>query len=218
MISIENELKGKISTEDDLEVKWDSATGPRGYSAYEVAVKNGYRDSEENWLKSLKGEQGKAFTYDDFTSEQLEKLKGPKGDTGDIGPKGDAFKYEDFTEEQLKALTGPQGPEGLQGPPGLKGDTGERGEKGEVGTKWYFGYQDVLEEEGRLADANIGDLLLTPEGYISMFNGTDWEYQGKFDMSMYVSTDSEAWKNLEKRLKTLEDNALYFDVLEEIEE
>ncbi len=49
------------------------------------------------------GPQGKAFTYSDFTEEQLAALKGPKGD---IGPQGE---------------TGPQGPEGPQGP---KGDSG----------------------------------------------------------------------------------------------
>lgn len=45
-----------------------------------------------------KGDTGAAFTYSDFTAEQLAALKGPKGDTG------------------------AQGPQGIQGP---KGDTGE---------------------------------------------------------------------------------------------
>jgi len=34
---------------------------------------------------------------------------GPKGDTGEQGPKGDPFTYEDFTAEQLEGLRGPQG-------------------------------------------------------------------------------------------------------------
>ena len=37
--------------------------------------------------QGAKGEKGDAFTYADFTQEQLASLKGPKGDTG---PKGDA--------------------------------------------------------------------------------------------------------------------------------
>lgn len=37
------------------------------------------------------------------------------------GPKGDAFTYEDFTPEQLKDLTGPQGPEGPPGEKGETG-------------------------------------------------------------------------------------------------
>lgn len=38
-----------------------------------------------------------------------------KGEKGDQGEKGDAFTYEDFTEEQLVALTGPTGPVGPKG-------------------------------------------------------------------------------------------------------
>ena len=36
-----------------------------------------------------KGEKGDAFTYEDFTEEQLASLKGEKGDKGDPGAKGD---------------------------------------------------------------------------------------------------------------------------------
>ena len=36
-----------------------------------------------------KGEKGDAFTYSDFTAEQLASLKGEKGDIGPQGPKGD---------------------------------------------------------------------------------------------------------------------------------
>ena len=58
------------------------------------------------------GPKGDAFTYEDFTAEQLAALKGQKGDTGDPGPKGDAFTYEDFTPEQLAALKGQKGDAG----------------------------------------------------------------------------------------------------------
>ena len=98
-----------------------------------------------------KGDKGDAFTYNDFTSEQLAALKGPKGEQGiqgPAGPKGDAFKYSDFTEDQLSALKGPQGEQGIQGPKGeafkysdftpeqlesLKGPKGDQGEKGDTG-------------------------------------------------------------------------------------
>lgn len=67
---------------------------------------------------------------------------GPKGEQGDPGPKGDAFTYSDFTQEQLAGLkgpkgdtgeTGPQGPQGEQGPTGAKGDTGPQGPQGPKG-------------------------------------------------------------------------------------
>ena len=73
------------------------------------------------------GLKGDAFTFEDFTPEQLESLRGPKGDTGLQGLKGD------------KGDTGPQGPQGekgdtgLQGPQGEKGDTGPQGPQGETG-------------------------------------------------------------------------------------
>lgn len=88
------------------------------------------------------GEKGEAFKYEDFTPEQLEQLRGPKGDDGFIkfeeltpeqkeqlrgpagkdgkdGKDGKAFTYEDFTQEQLNALKGPKGE------PGQKGDKGD---------------------------------------------------------------------------------------------
>ena len=53
-----------------------------------------------------KGDKGDAFTYSDFTADQLASLKGEKGDTGPQGPKGD---------------TGETGPQGEQGPAGQDG-------------------------------------------------------------------------------------------------
>lgn len=50
------------------------------------------------------GPQGDPFTYDDFTPEQLEALRGPQGIQGETGEKGEAFTYEDFTPEQLDAM------------------------------------------------------------------------------------------------------------------
>lgn len=83
---------------------WDTATGT-------------FKDSGE----PSKGDKGDAFTYADFTAEQLAGLKGPKGDAftyadftaeqlaGLKGPKGDAFEYSDFTPAQLAALKGDPG-------------------------------------------------------------------------------------------------------------
>ena len=86
----------------------------------------------------LKGDKGDAFVYENFTAEQLEKLKGPKGDTGEkgeTGEKGNPFVYSDFTSEQLESLRGPQGIQGEQGPRGEMGPQGERGVQGPEGPK-----------------------------------------------------------------------------------
>ena len=109
------------------------------------------------------GPKGDAFTYNDFTEEQLAALKGPKGDKGEQGdvgpigpqglqglqgiqgpigpqgPKGEAFKYTDFTQEQLEALKGPQGEPGPQGPQGEKGEPGEQGPQGLQGPQGETG-------------------------------------------------------------------------------
>ena len=60
-------------------------------------------------LEKLKGPKGEPFKYSDFTQDQLNALKGPKGD------KGEPFKYSDFTAEQLLALKGPKGDPGSGG-------------------------------------------------------------------------------------------------------
>ena len=52
---------------------------------------------------------------------------GPKGETGD------AFTYEDFTPEQLAGLKGDKGDTGASGAKGDKGDTGDSGPKGDTG-------------------------------------------------------------------------------------
>ena len=55
-------------------------------------------DKGDQGLQGPKGDKGDAFTYEDFTPEQLAALKGEKGDKGDQG------------------LQGPQGPQGEPGP------------------------------------------------------------------------------------------------------
>ena len=75
------------------------ATGPQG----PIGPKGDKGDTGPQGPAGLKGD---AFTFEDFTPEQLASLKGPKGDTGaqgEIGPKGD------------KGDTGPQGPQGEKG-------------------------------------------------------------------------------------------------------
>ncbi len=77
-----------------------------------------------------KGEKG------DIGPQGIQGERGPQGETGPKGEKGDAFTYRDFTSEQLASLkgdkgdSGPKGEQGIQGPPGPKGDKGEKGDPG----------------------------------------------------------------------------------------
>ena len=58
----------------------------RGYSAYEIAVQNGYGGTEEEWLASLKGENSYQLAvlegYTGTLEEWIASLKGEKGDPG----------------------------------------------------------------------------------------------------------------------------------------
>ncbi|EAJ5683123.1 hypothetical protein BBZ05_04380 [Campylobacter lari] len=75
---------------------------------------------------SLKGEKGDAFTYEDFTPEQLQSLKGDSGAKGEDGKsayelwlskEGNAGKSED---EFLASLKGEKGDKGDSGSSNLK--------------------------------------------------------------------------------------------------
>ena len=95
-------------------------------------------------LNGAKGDKGDAFTYNDFTPEQLAALKGPKGDKGDIG------------------LTGPQGETGPVGPQGPKGDTGAQGEQGIQGVKGDpFSYADFTAEQIKELQKPATDIIVT---------------------------------------------------------
>ena len=114
-------------------------TNPEVGVAYGIGTAEPYDiyiyDENKGWVnngplqgaKGDQGEKGDPFTYDDFTSEQLAALKGPKGDTGATGPKGD------------------KGDTGSQGPKGDKGDKGDQGIQGETGPK---GDQGIQGEQG----------------------------------------------------------------------
>lgn len=98
-------IKGKKGDKGEKGDKGDKGdTGPQGLQG----------------IQGLKGEKGDAFTYNDFTKEQLAGLKGEKGDVGPQGPQG---------------LKGDKGEQGVKGEQGLKGDTGPKGETGAKGAK-----------------------------------------------------------------------------------
>lgn len=120
--------------------------GTRGYSAYEVAVLNGFEGTIDEWLASLQGEQGP---------------EGPEGPQGNPGPTGltpsirvgSVTTGEPNTNVEIsitgtpevpivnfkipkgaKGDTGETGPQGLTGPAGPAGPAGPKGDKGDPGT------------------------------------------------------------------------------------
>lgn len=100
--------------------------GKDGKSAYDLAVENGFKGTEAEWLDSLKhGPQGPA---------------GKTGEQGKDGKNG-LSAYEEAkaagfigTEAQwLASLRGPEGPQGPQGEPGQAGKDGKDGKTGPQG-------------------------------------------------------------------------------------
>ena len=76
--------------------------GPQGIKG-EKGDKGDKGDQGDTGPQGETGAKGDAFTFADFTPEQLASLRGPKGDTGATGPQGE---------------TGAAGPQGPQGEPG----------------------------------------------------------------------------------------------------
>lgn len=101
--------------------EFDGESGADGKSAYEIAVEQGFKGNKNEWLESLKGEDGvigkdgMSVTHKwDGTTLSITSASGTssvnlKGEKGDTGSRGDAFTYEDFTEEQLTLLKGEKG-------------------------------------------------------------------------------------------------------------
>ena len=65
--------------------------------------------------------------------DELKGDTGPQGVKGDTGNTGDAFTFDDFTPEQLASLKGATGDTGATGSKGDKGDKGDTGAKGDTG-------------------------------------------------------------------------------------
>lgn len=111
----------------ELEIRFDT-----GLSAYEIAVKNGFSGTEDEWLASLKGEP---MTWEDLTPEQREELSGkdfqilgyydtlealqqavPSPERGDAYGVGTSYPYDiyvyDGISKKWKNNGAIQGPEG----------------------------------------------------------------------------------------------------------
>ena len=137
-------LQGSINTKINLSGELFKM-GTKGYSAYEVAVQQGFKGTVDEWLASLVGPPGQdgSIKFEELTPEQKEMLRGPKGDP---------FLYSDFTAEQLEALIGPLGPQGIDGPQGPAGTPGADGKAATV----KVGTVTTLEAGSNATVTNVG--------------------------------------------------------------
>ena len=173
-----------------------TVSGENGSLAYDANIYDGI-SADHSWdgttltitsasgtsSADLKGEKGDAFTYADFTAEQLEALRGPQGIQGETG-EGLNLLGAFETEEELSNAV-PQGNPGegyivgedlyiwnvaeqtwknvgaIRGPEGPQGEQGIQGEP-----LTYDGMTDVQKAE--LKDAVIADMGGTLENYATI--------------------------------------------------
>ena len=115
-------------------------------------------------IKGEKGEQGKAFTYDDFTPEQLQALKGEKGDISNISvtATSDDTSSDTPTVDVTKSgtITEPVFDFAFHGLKGQKGDTGEKGADGFTPT--ITENADNTDDSYKLDIVNSNGTITTP--------------------------------------------------------
>lgn len=143
----------------------------------------------ERGLQGEKGEKGDKGDQGEV---------GPRGEQGLEGPQGAAFTYEDFTEEQLAALVGPQGPQGEKGDKGDPGEGAsswnDLTDKPVIGGSSEVVLAEttiVISEDGEgfIEDATATSL---EEGvtYIVEYNGTKYKCVGQvYDTTSLGGTD-----------------------------
>lgn len=143
--------------------------GEAGKSAYDIAVENGFKGTEAEWLESLKSESaydiwiksGHRGTQIDF----LNWLKGEQGDQGEQGEKGDNGKdgKDGHNSAWLVGETLPYADEGNDGDLYLDYSTWDVWYK--VEGKWiYLGNikGETLPKEQEEVKLDFGELTLAP--------------------------------------------------------
>nr|DAD62168.1 MAG TPA: collagen triple helix repeat protein [Caudoviricetes sp.] len=151
----------------------------RGLSAYEIAKQEGFTGTVDEWLASLKGakgDKGDTFKLSDLSPEELNSIKGPRGETGYTGPqgpRGEAGPKGDRGDIGPKGdigLTGPKGEQGIQGVQGPRGEQGPRGIQGKDGKSFTLShtYSTVEKMNADADNINEDEFVAITDGHIFM--------------------------------------------------
>ena len=151
------ELRGSLSATETVRGSMNSLEFIKGYSAFEVAVINGFKGTEEEWLASLVGADGsnKPVYYYNHSSTYLYPIGyytqmyyiyiTPANRIADIAV-GDFIItadcmlcsvsqiYDGRDTLEAKVLAHLKGADGEKGADGAKGDKGEKGDNGTAAT------------------------------------------------------------------------------------
>ena len=131
--TLEGKVNTAVSTVNNLKTDVDSA----------VSSANSASQAAQNAVAQVADKVN--ASYVDNAIAAIELTPGPKGD------KGDAFTYDDFTPEQLAALKGADGKDGQNGKDGVDGQNGKDGVDGQDGAtpeigdngNWYINGTDT---------------------------------------------------------------------------
>ena len=160
--------EGAVITKDDISVTEETSPSasvgedlPRGKSAYEVAVENGFSGTETEWLASLKGATG---------APGADGKDGTDGKTPYVGDNGNWYIGADDTGKPSrgakgdKGEKGEKGAQGIQGEQGIQGVQGEKGDKGEKGDTGAQGPQGAAGADGKTPNLTIGSVTTLEAG------------------------------------------------------
>ena len=166
-----------------------------------------YVDAAVDTVVAEKGEKGDPFTYEDFTEEQLEALRGPAGEKGEQGYQGvdgesGAYGKSAYEIAQDYGFEGTE-EEWLDSLKGAAGEKGEQGEKGDA-----FTYEDFTAEQLATLKGPAGDdgadgksayQIAVDNGFegdeaawlesLKGKDGADGSGGGSVDLSDYVTKD-----------------------------
>jgi|GEM_PF-521695 len=212
----------------------DGKDGADGKSAYQIAVDNGYPDTEQAWLASLKGDKGDTGEPG-AAGEKGEP--GEKGDTGAAGKDGrdgtdgaagrdgvnGASAYEIAVQhgysgsetawlESLHGADGAKGDTGAAGAKGEKGDKGNPGETGAAGKDGADGFSPVakVEKSGSVVTITITDANGTTIATLTEGAAVDLTPYAK---TVYV--DEKVQESSDSLTYTLQEHTLSITHLEE---
>ena len=114
-------------------------------------------------IQGVEGPRGDAFTFNDFTIDQYENLRGPQGmigEQGEIGKRGSRGPKGDIGSEGPIGPHGPEGPEGKQGIQGPMGPPGPAAVSTVVKEEMNSLTEDVRTQLDSLDDESIRKSLM----------------------------------------------------------
>ena len=190
--------EGAVITKDDISVTEETSPSasvgedlPRGKSAYEVAVENGFSGTETEWLASLKGATG---------APGANGKDGENGETPYVGDNGNWYIGADDTGKPSRGAKGEPGQDGVTptfsiesvetGEPGTDADVtmtgdapnhglrfviprGDKGDKGDTGAQGPQGVSGVYVGSGNMPEGY--NVQIDPDGTPNLASET-WTF------------------------------------------